>query len=91
MSSRLRRTLLEQRSTARWLGREFVYKLRTGSTMDDARALAREGAAHGAVVFAEEQTAGRGTRGRSWVSPSGQNLYFTIVLRPTAAQLQRLS
>ncbi len=91
MSSRLRRTLLEQRSTARWLGREFVYKLRTGSTMDDARALAREGAAHGAVVFAEEQTAGRGTRGRSWVSPSGQNLYFTIVLRPSAAQLQRLS
>ncbi|MDE2640721.1 MAG: biotin--[acetyl-CoA-carboxylase] ligase [Chloroflexota bacterium] len=91
VSPRLRRKLLDQRAVARWVGREFVYRLRTGSTMDDARALARDGAAGGAVVFAEEQTAGRGTRGRSWVSPAGQNLYFTIVLRPSVAQIQRLS
>lgn len=91
MAPRLRRALVDQRSPARWLGREFVYKLRTGSTMDDARALALDGAPSGAVVFAEEQTAGRGTRGRTWVSPAGQNLYFTILLRPTPQQIQRLS
>ncbi|PZC46273.1 MAG: biotin-[acetyl-CoA-carboxylase] ligase [Chloroflexi bacterium] len=91
MSTRLRRSILEARSPARWLGRDFVYKLRTGSTMDDARALALDGAPSGVVVFAEEQTAGRGTRGRTWVSPAGQNLSFTILLRPTPAQIQRLS
>ena len=59
--------------------------------MDDARALAVQDAPSGVVVFAEEQTAGRGTHGRSWVSPAGQNLYFTILLRPSVVQLQRLS
>jgi BirA family biotin operon repressor/biotin-[acetyl-CoA-carboxylase] ligase len=91
MPNRLRPKILEDRSRARWLGREFVHKVRTGSTMDDARARAVQGADSGLVVFAEEQTAGRGTRGRSWVSPAGQNLYFTILLRPTTTQLQRLS
>jgi len=91
MTTRLRRTLLNRHSPARWLGRQLVYKIRTGSTMDDARALALQGAPSGVVVFAEEQTAGRGTRGRTWVSPAGQNLYFTILVRPSVLQLQRLS
>ena len=59
--------------------------------MDDARRLAQAGARAGSVVIAEEQTAGRGTHGRSWVSPAGGNLYFTIVVRPSVEQLQRLS
>jgi BirA family biotin operon repressor/biotin-[acetyl-CoA-carboxylase] ligase len=52
------------------------------STSDLAKALAEEGAEHGEVVIAEAQTAGRGRRGRSWASPSGRNLYFSVVLRP---------
>jgi len=91
MPARLRRKSLDDASPARWLGRELVYKVRTASTMDDARSLAENGAPSGTVVFAEEQTAGRGTRGRTWVSPAGQNLYFTIVLRPDTTQLQKLS
>lgn len=43
--------------------------------------LARAGVAHGTVVTAEGQRAGRGRRGRSWSSPWGQNLYFSILLR----------
>src|SRR5690606_37620720 len=31
-----------------------------------------------AVCLAERQTAGRGRRGRAWVSPFGSNLYFTM-------------
>ncbi|HEX9288348.1 MAG TPA: biotin--[acetyl-CoA-carboxylase] ligase [Anaeromyxobacteraceae bacterium] len=53
-----------------------------GSTNDVAKALAEEGCPHGEVVVAEAQTAGRGRRGRTWVSPPGRNLYFSAVLRP---------
>ena len=54
-----------------------------GSTMDEARALALAGAAHGTAVAARVQTAGRGRGGRVWLSQPG-NLHATIVLRPPA-------
>ncbi|HSN90227.1 MAG TPA: biotin--[acetyl-CoA-carboxylase] ligase [Anaeromyxobacteraceae bacterium] len=52
------------------------------STSDLARDLAEEGAGHGEVVIAESQTAGRGRRGRTWISPPRRNLYLSVVLRP---------
>ena len=52
-----------------------------GSTNDEAMRLAREGASHGTVVHADQQTAGRGRLTRRWASPPG-NLYLSIVLRP---------
>jgi BirA family biotin operon repressor/biotin-[acetyl-CoA-carboxylase] ligase len=51
-----------------------------GSTNDEARRLAAEGAVHGTVVHADQQTAGRGRLQRTWVSPPG-NLYISVVLR----------
>lgn len=54
----------------------------TGSTNDDALAAAKLGAAHGALFVADEQTRGRGRRGHGWSSPPGENLTFSIVLRP---------
>jgi BirA family biotin operon repressor/biotin-[acetyl-CoA-carboxylase] ligase len=51
-----------------------------GSTNDEALRLARDGAAHGTVVHADQQTAGRGRLARRWLSPPG-NLYLSIVLR----------
>lgn len=63
------------------LGRPLVLKALTGSTNDDARALANGGAGHGAVVLADAQTAGRGRLGRAWSSPPGENLYLSIVWR----------
>lgn len=53
------------------------------STMDIAAALATQGAAHGVVVAAEQQTAGRGRRGSPWQSPPGAGLYFSFIVRPT--------
>jgi BirA family biotin operon repressor/biotin-[acetyl-CoA-carboxylase] ligase len=53
-----------------------------GSTSDLAKELAEEGAAHGEVVVAETQTAGRGRRGRVWASPPRRNVYLSVVLRP---------
>ncbi|MFH1157337.1 MAG: biotin--[acetyl-CoA-carboxylase] ligase [Pseudomonadota bacterium] len=52
-----------------------------GSTNDHARRLAEEGAVSGTVVWAHEQTAGRGRQGNSWASPPG-NLYMSMILRP---------
>ena len=53
-----------------------------GSTMDEARALARGGAPEFSAVLSERQTAGRGRRGRIWQSPAGSGLYLSLVLRP---------
>jgi BirA family transcriptional regulator, biotin operon repressor / biotin---[acetyl-CoA-carboxylase] ligase len=59
----------------------LVFYETVGSTNDEARRLARAGAAEGTVVWALQQTAGRGRRGRLWTSPLG-NLYASFVLRP---------
>ncbi len=55
---------------------------RTGSTNADLVAGARDGAPEGAVLVAEEQTAGRGRLGRSWLSPPRAALTFSVLLRP---------
>ena len=60
---------------------------RVGSTNDEAKRLAREGAEDGTLVWATEQTAGRGRRGRIWASPPG-NLYLSLVLRPEGSPAQ---
>jgi len=51
------------------------------STNEEARRQAAAGAPDGTVVWALEQTAGKGRRGRTWDSPPG-NLYCSILLRP---------
>jgi BirA family biotin operon repressor/biotin-[acetyl-CoA-carboxylase] ligase len=52
------------------------------STNDEAAAWARQGAPEGAVVIADEQSAGRGRLGRAWRSAPGEGLYLSLVLRP---------
>ena len=64
------------------LGEQLVAAAETGSTNDDAFAAARTGAPHGAVFVADAQRSGRGRRGSSWTSPPGQNLTFSVLLRP---------
>jgi BirA family biotin operon repressor/biotin-[acetyl-CoA-carboxylase] ligase len=63
------------------IGRYFVHRDVVDSTMAIARREAVEGAPHGTAVLAEEQTAGRGRRGRTFYSPARQNIYVTFVLR----------
>lgn len=52
-----------------------------GSTNDEAARLADAGAPEGTIVWARQQTGGRGRRGRRWASPVG-NLYTSTILRP---------
>ncbi len=55
------------------------------STNDLARELAAQGAPEGVSILAREQTRGRGRQGRGWVSPMGQGLYLSVILRPPLA------
>jgi BirA family biotin operon repressor/biotin-[acetyl-CoA-carboxylase] ligase len=68
--------------STRAFGRAHEHHEVLGSTNDRAAAWIGEGAPHGAVVTADAQTEGRGRRGRVWVSPPGENLYASVVLRP---------
>lgn len=53
-----------------------------GSTNEVAKRMAESNFPEGTLVIAEKQTKGRGRLGRSWHSPSGKGLYFSIILRP---------
>ena len=52
-----------------------------GSTNERARELAEQGAAHGTLVTAGEQTAGRGRQGRDWATPPGGAIAASLILR----------
>jgi len=60
-----------------------------GSTNTAAADWAREGAPDGSVFVTEYQSAGRGQHGRAWTAKKGQNLMFSVVLRP-ALEADRL-
>jgi len=64
------------------MGRRVTVLDCAASTNDLAWQEALSGAAEGTVVFAEEQTAGRGRMGRPWHSPPGSGLLMSVVLRP---------
>src|SRR2546428_8800456 len=70
-------------STGRF-GRPVIVLESVRSTNDEAGALAHQGASEGTTVIARIQTAGRGRRGRAWLSPAG-GLWLAIRLRPQGA------
>ena len=53
------------------------------STQSVLKELAKKGAPEGSLVLGETQTAGRGRTTRSWSSPPGKGLYFSVLLRPS--------
>lgn len=68
--------------TTTWWGRDILYFERIDSTNNEIKRQAENGASEGLLVIAEEQTAGRGRHGRSWVSPSGTGIWMSFLLRP---------
>jgi BirA family biotin operon repressor/biotin-[acetyl-CoA-carboxylase] ligase len=69
-----------------WETLEVKGFLRLTSTNSEALELARRGLPSGTLVFAEEQTMGRGRKDRKWISPAGAGLYCTLILRPKQPQ-----
>jgi BirA family biotin operon repressor/biotin-[acetyl-CoA-carboxylase] ligase len=72
---------LERSLSAAGFAGKLHFAPSTGSTNSDAMAAARNGAPHGSVFLADEQTAGRGRGDHSWLSAAGQGLYVSVVLR----------
>lgn len=62
-----------------------------GSTNDEALRWAASGAADGCLVAADTQTRGRGRFGRKWITRPGVSLAFSLILRPTPAEMKHLS
>ncbi len=55
------------------------------STNEAAKRAAAGGAPDGSIFVADRQTAGRGRRGRTWISPGGEDVFFSVLLRPDIA------
>lgn len=70
-----------------FIGRNYIHFNSIDSTNTKAKDLAKKGSPNGTVVICEEQSNGRGRLGRSWFSPKGKGLYFSIILRPNLSPL----
>lgn len=68
--------------TTRRIGRPLWHYERVTSTMPLAHELAAQGTPDGTAIIAEEQTAGRGRRGRAWQAPPGSALLCSLICRP---------
>lgn len=73
---------IKSRLQTSWMGQEGVHLETVDSTNTYAKRLAEEGAASGTLVTTEEQTGGKGRRGRSWTTARGDNIMMTLILRP---------
>jgi len=80
--------MLKQRLKGSLFGKRIFHFFKTDSTNRVARELGHAGEPEGAVVIAEEQTAGRGRVGRAWHSQRAAGIYVTLLLRPKLAPVQ---
>lgn len=68
-----------------WAGENLEYHDTIDSTNTRCKQLAEEDAPHGTLVVADRQSAGKGRRGRTWVSPTGTGIWMSLLLRPEFA------
>jgi BirA family biotin operon repressor/biotin-[acetyl-CoA-carboxylase] ligase len=80
--------MLKQRLKGGLFGKRIHHFFKTDSTNRVALELGQVGEPEGAVVLAEEQTAGRGRVGRAWASERAVGIYVTLLLRPKLAPVQ---
>ena len=70
------------RLKTKWAGRALKYFDIIDSTNNVADEAGLRGEAAGFLAVADRQDAGRGRRGRTWISPSGYNIFMSIMVRP---------
>jgi BirA family biotin operon repressor/biotin-[acetyl-CoA-carboxylase] ligase len=72
------------------IGEKILRVESCSSTNDLANAMALQGEEEGTVVIADEQTEGKGTKGRTWYSEKNKGLYLSIILRPQRRDMSLL-
>src|SRR5260370_1781918 len=80
--------MLKQRLKGSLFGNHIFHFFKTDSTNRVALELGHAGEPEGAIVLAEEQTAGRGRAGRKWHSERAAGIYASLLLRPKLAPVQ---
>lgn len=88
INDRLSAEIVQQDFRTRVFGQRVVYYERIGSTNDAARQLADAGEPEGTLVLADDQSAGRGRLGRSWIAPARSSVLTSLILRPGLAPVQ---
>ena len=73
---------MKRRLHTKWAGQTLDYRYETGSTNEDAKKLAEDGAPEGTLVVADFQRGGKGRLGRSWTTPHKTAIAMSLVLRP---------
>ncbi|WP_035765131.1 biotin--[acetyl-CoA-carboxylase] ligase, partial [Butyrivibrio sp. NC2002] len=68
--------------TTKVMGSEVEYHDIIGSTNNAADDAGKSGKDSGYLVVADRQDAGRGSRGRNWISPAGHNIFMSLMIRP---------
>ena len=81
LPDRLDAPLIQARLTGAHMGRALLSLERTDSTNLEGKRLAAKGCPHGQAVVTDCQSAGRGRRGRDWISPPGVNIYLSVVFK----------
>ncbi|WP_227764039.1 biotin--[acetyl-CoA-carboxylase] ligase [Zhaonella formicivorans] len=70
------------------LGKNIIFFEEIESTNIEAKKRADQHSPEGLMVIAESQTGGKGRLGRSWLSPAGKGLWFSLILRPPISPLE---
>ena len=73
------------------IGKKIHHVKKINSTMEACAHLVTQGAASGTIVSANYQESGRGRFKRKWVSPSGDNIQMSIILRPRQSELKYIN
>lgn len=86
MSQVFDKELFQNNLSTRWLGRDFEYLKKVDSTNSYLKKIPAEKLNHGFVVLADHQEKGRGQHQKDWVTNPGENLTFTLALKPDRAE-----
>ncbi|NLT94224.1 MAG: biotin--[acetyl-CoA-carboxylase] ligase [Clostridia bacterium] len=74
--------ILSNLATEKW-GKDYLYTFaEVDSTNELAKSYAAKGKPEGTVIIAEKQLQGKGRLGRTWLSPEGQGIWVSIIIRP---------
>lgn len=71
-----------RKAKTNYIGKEIIYKEEMESTQEIAKMLAKNGAKNGSLIITDNQTKGKGTKGRIWEASKQKNITMTIILKP---------